>query len=125
MTAPEEHIAPKVPVVTTSTSLYATFMPLLSTRSLNSVAVKTLASPSTIFLFMSEIVLLFLFSLLLLSYNTSLSGVVSYTIFLNIILIEKNIPLENISHVFLPYSLTRFHVFQRKKHALVFKIEDG
>lgn len=41
MIAPELHIAPNVPVVTTSTSLKATSMPLFSTRRFISSAVMT------------------------------------------------------------------------------------
>jgi hypothetical protein len=57
--APEEHMAPKVPVVTTSTSLKATSTPLLSTSFFICSAVKTWASPFLIFWFISSIVRFF------------------------------------------------------------------
>jgi len=49
MMAPEEHMAPKVPVVTTSTSLKATLTPLLSASSFISSTVRTRTSPRLIF----------------------------------------------------------------------------
>jgi hypothetical protein len=59
MIAPEEHMAPKVPVVTTSTSLKATSTLLLSTSFFISSAVKTWASPFLIFSLISSIVRVF------------------------------------------------------------------
>ena len=49
MIAPELHMAPNVPVVTTSTSLKATLVPLFSTSRFISSAVKTCAVPLLIF----------------------------------------------------------------------------
>jgi hypothetical protein len=54
MIAPELHMAPKVPVVTTSTSLKATSMPLFSTSCFISSAVRTWALPFRIFWFISS-----------------------------------------------------------------------
>jgi hypothetical protein len=59
MIAPDEHIAPKVPVVTTSTSLKATSVLLLSTSFFISSAVKTWASPFLIFWLISSMVRVF------------------------------------------------------------------
>jgi hypothetical protein len=57
--APELHMAPNVPVVTTSTSLNATSTPLLSTSRFISSAVKTCAVPFFIFSLISSMVRVF------------------------------------------------------------------
>jgi hypothetical protein len=54
MNAPEEHMAPKVPVVTTSTSLAAFSTPFSSTKQMASSAVRTTASPFAILAFISS-----------------------------------------------------------------------
>ena len=55
--APEEHIGPKVPVVTTSISWAALFIPFLAAISITSSAVTTTALPFFIFSFISAMVL--------------------------------------------------------------------